>query len=118
MVHASMSHPTSSSMHRPWMRALGGAAIVCLAVTTATTTAAAAPPGGRAQAGSATSTNQQEAVATYNALQQNLYVARQSLYRGSPSNSCGTYSCLWPFTNAVCRDRVPVRRPERCSLRL
>jgi hypothetical protein len=84
------------------VRAVVGATVVCLSITAAaTTTAAAEPPGGRAQAGSATSTNQQEAVATYSALQQNLYVARQSVYRGSPSNSCGTYSCLWPFTNAA-----------------
>ena len=34
-------------------------------------------------------------------LQQNLYVASKSLYGGGPSNSCGTYSCLWPFTNAA-----------------
>ncbi|MGO9456779.1 MAG: glycoside hydrolase family 76 protein [Acidimicrobiales bacterium] len=82
------------------MRALVGAAVVCLSITAAAP-AGAAPPGARALAASATSTDQQEAVATYNALQQNLYVSRQSLYRGSPSNSCGTYSCLWPFTNAV-----------------
>ena len=89
----------AASKHWPWMVALGGAAVVCLGITAAATAAAAgaAPPGGSAQAGSATSTNQQEAVATYNALQQNFYVARQSLYRGT---SCGTYSCLWPFTNA------------------
>ena len=95
MVHA------APSKHWPWMVTLGGAAVVCLAITAAATAAGAAPPGGGAQAGSAISTNQQEAVATYNALQQNFYVASQSLYRGSPSNTCGTYSCLWPFTNAT-----------------
>jgi hypothetical protein len=83
------------------MRALGGAGVVCFAIAVAATTAGAAPSAGRAQASSASSTSQQQAVATYNALQQKLYVARQSLYSGSPSNSCGTYSCLWPFTNAV-----------------
>jgi hypothetical protein len=85
------------------LRALASAVVACLAMaaTATATAAAAAPPGGGTQAGSATSTNQQEAVATYNALQQNFYVARQSLYRGSPSNTCGTYSCLWPFTNAT-----------------
>jgi len=102
LVHGSASHPTSSSKHRLWLRTLGGAAVICLAITAAATAtataAAAAAPGGRAQA---SSTNQQEAVATYNALQQNLYVASQSLYGGGPSNSCGTYSCLWPFTNAA-----------------
>jgi hypothetical protein len=68
---------------------------------TAAATAGAAPPGARALPATATSTNQQEAVATYNSLQENLYVSHQSLYRDSPSNSCGTYSCLWPFTNAT-----------------
>lgn len=101
LVHASASHPNSSSKHRPWLRTLSGAAVICLAVTAAATAAAAASPGERAQARPASSTNQQEAVATYNALQQNLYVASQSLYGGGPSNSCGTYSCLWPFTNAA-----------------
>lgn len=100
LVDVSRSHQTASSTHRLWMRALGAAATICLTIAVAATNAAAAPPAGRAQASSATSTNQQEAVATYNALQQSLYVARQSLYSGSPSNSCGTYSCLWPFTNA------------------
>jgi len=101
MVHTSTSHLTSSSKHWRWMRVLGGAAVACIAFTATATAVSAASPGGRVPVGSATSTNQQEAVATYNALQQNLYVARQSLYRGSSSNSCGTYSCLWPFTNAV-----------------
>ncbi len=94
MVHA------VTSKHRSWVRALGGAAVVCLAITAAATAAGAAPPDRGSQAGSAITTNQQEAVATYNALQQNLYLSRQSLYRGSSTNSCGTYSCLWPFTNA------------------
>ena len=35
-----------------------------------------------------------------------------------PSNSCGTYSCLWPFTNATAGTVVPLRHPERCSLLL
>ena len=101
MVHTSTSHPTSSSKHRPWMRVLGGGAVACLALTATATAASAAPSAGRAQVGSVASTNQQEAVASYDALQHNLYVAAQSLYRGSSSNSCGTYSCLWPFTNAA-----------------
>ena len=88
-----MRAATSRLWH--WMVALGGAAVVCLAITA--TAAGAAPPGGSAKPGSAISTNQQEAVAAYNALQQNFYLAPQSLYRGT---SCGTYSCLWPFTNA------------------
>jgi len=53
------------------MRVLGGAAVACIA-----TAVSAASPGGRVPVGSATSTKQQEAVTTYNALQQNLYVAR------------------------------------------
>ena len=103
MVDTSTSHPTSSSRsrHWPWLPVLGGAAVACLVFTAAGTAVSAAPPGGRVPVGSAISTNQQEAVATYNALQQNFYVARQSLYRGTPSNTCGSYSCLWPFTNAT-----------------
>ena len=50
---------------------------------------------------SAPSTAQQEAVASYQALQQNLYEAPALLYQGLPSNSCDPYSCLWPFTNAM-----------------
>jgi len=71
MVHTSMSHLTFSSKHWRWMRVLGGAAVACIA-----TAVSAASPGGRVPVGSATSTKQQEAVTTYNALQQNLYVAR------------------------------------------
>jgi len=100
-VLASTSRTNSSWKNWRWMRALGGAAVVCLAIAAGATAASAAPPNQQVRAGSATSTNQQEAVATYNALQQNFYAAHQSLYRGSPSNSCGTYSCLWPFTNAA-----------------
>jgi Glycosyl hydrolase family 76 len=100
MVHALTSLPTSSAKRWSWVHTLGGAAVVCLALAATAAAAAAAPPGGRTQVASTTSTDQQEAVATYNSLQWNLYASRQSLYRGSPSNSCGTYSCLWPFTNA------------------
>ena len=45
--------------------------------------------------------NIQEADASYDALQSNLYLPNITLYQGLPSNSCGTYSCLWPFTNAT-----------------
>ena len=113
IVHA------APSKHWPWMVTLGGAAVVCLAITAAATAAAAgaAPPGGSAQAGSAISTNQQEAVASYNALQQNFYFARQSLYaaglpRAAPIRACGRSPT--PIAGTV----VPVRRHERCSLRL
>jgi hypothetical protein len=46
-------------------------------------------------------TDQQEAIASYQALQNNLYNRSSQLYRGLPSNSCDPYSCLWPFTNAM-----------------
>jgi len=45
--------------------------------------------------------DEQEAVASYQALQQNLYEPSVWLYQGLPSNSCDPYSCLWPFTNAM-----------------
>jgi Glycosyl hydrolase family 76 len=100
---ASRVAPFVSSRRRSWMQAFAGAAIVCvaLATTAATPAAGAAPVPWSPAAASAASTNQQEAVATYNALQQNFYASRTFLYRGSPSNTCGTYSCLWPFTNAT-----------------
>jgi len=46
-------------------------------------------------------TNEREAVASYQALQANLYKPSAQLYQGLPSNSCDPYSCLWPFTNAM-----------------
>ena len=42
LVHAPTSHPTSSSKHWPWLRTLGGAAVICLAITAAATAASAA----------------------------------------------------------------------------
>jgi len=70
------------------------------------TTSAAAAPGASAQVrptlqSTAASTNEQEAVASYHALQKNLYEPSVQLYQGLPSNSCNPYSCLWPFTNAM-----------------
>jgi hypothetical protein len=50
---------------------------------------------------SALSTDQQEAAASYQALQQNLYESQALLYEGLASNPCDPYSCLWPFTNAM-----------------
>lgn len=44
---------------------------------------------------------QQAAVATYEALQQGFYEPPTSLYGAQPSAPCGSYSCLWPFTNAT-----------------
>ena len=68
------------------------------------TTSAAASVSAQARTtalSSASSTDQQEAVASYQALQKNLYEAPAVLYQGLPSNSCDPYSCLWPFTNAM-----------------
>ena len=45
--------------------------------------------------------DEQEAVASYQALQENLYTPSVRLYLGWPSYTCGPYSCLWPFTNAM-----------------
>ena len=89
------------SRHRLWTRAVIGAVIAGMAITSATAAAAATKVGTPLASGSATSVNRQEAVSAYNALQQNFYVSAESLYGGSPSNTCGTYSCLWPFTNAT-----------------
>ena len=50
---------------------------------------------------SASSTDEQDAVASYQALQSNLYETSAQLYQGLSSNSCDPYSCLWPFTNAM-----------------
>jgi hypothetical protein len=63
--------------------------------------ATSAPAGAAQIAPSAAATDQQEAVSTFKALQQNLYQSGADLYSGSPTNTCGTYSCLWPFTNAT-----------------
>ena len=68
------------------------------------TSAAAAPVSVHAREAAqntATSTDEQEAVASYQALQAFLYEPSVQLYQGLPSNSCDPYSCLWPFTNAM-----------------
>jgi hypothetical protein len=96
-----MSEKVFFSRHRLWTRAVIGAVIAGMAITSATAAAAATKVGTPLASGSATSVNRQEAVSAYNALQQNFYVSAESLYGGSPSNTCGTYSCLWPFTNAT-----------------
>ncbi len=75
---------------------LTGALLGCMVVLPAFT------PAGAAQIPQpAATTDQQEAVSTFKALQQNLYESPADLYSGSPTNTCGTYSCLWPFTNAT-----------------
>ncbi len=80
-----------------------GAAVVmgCLACG-AVGAAAAEPTQAHATAlSSASSTDDADAVASYQALQSNLYQSSAQLYQGLPSNSCDPYSCLWPFTNAM-----------------
>lgn len=86
-----------------WARHPAGmvAGLVCVAFVTGATAfpgsaAEAAPPA----VGSGASVAQHRAEASYWALQRNFYVGGTSLYLGSPSNTCGTYSCLWPFSNA------------------
>ena len=66
-----------------------------------TTGAAAASRSANTPQSSTTSTDEQEAVASYQALQANFYQAWVQLYQGMPSNPCDPYSCLWPFTNAA-----------------
>jgi hypothetical protein len=63
--------------------------------------ASSVPAPAQESAQSAATTNEQEAVASYQALQTNLYQSAVKLYQGLPSNSCDPYSCLWPFTNAM-----------------
>ena len=72
--------------------ALAGASATADAAT-AVATPAATP--------SAAPSPKVEAAETYGALQRNFYVASEHLYKGTPANSCATYSCLWPFTNAT-----------------
>ena len=66
----------------------------------AATIMAATPATASTTSGSAT-TDGHQAISSYNALQDNFYKGRVSLYRGTPSDTCGKYSCLWPFTNAT-----------------
>ncbi len=84
---------------RRWLLRIGSltsALLGCVVVL-----ATSAPAGAAQIAPSAAATDQQEAVSTFKALQQNLYQSSADLYSGSPTNTCGTYSCLWPFTNAT-----------------
>ena len=77
--------------------------IAYLALGGATATAASSQrfPVQESAQSTATTTNEQEAIASYQALQKNLYEPLVKLYQGLPSNSCDPYSCLWPFTNAM-----------------
>jgi hypothetical protein len=45
--------------------------------------------------------DQQDAVASYAALESHLFMPAVFLYQGLSGSSCGSYSCLWPFTNAM-----------------
>jgi hypothetical protein len=110
-------HPLSQRPHRDGVAARGRkvAAVVlgCLASSGAlvavATVAGASPavvtPTGATPSAAATSaatpSTKVQAVESYNALQRNFYVAAKHLYQGAPTNSCSTYSCLWPFTNAT-----------------
>ena len=88
---------------------VGPVVVFCVAAATGSLalgapSAAAAPVSAHVRAaaqGTATSTDEQDAVASYEALQANLYEPSVRLYQGLPSNSCDPYSCLWPFTNAM-----------------
>ena len=101
-----------------WWRTVAGVLLGCLAgssaLTAATAAAGEAPtaatppvptPTGTAPTVAATvaatSSPRVRAAQSYTALQHNYYVASESLYSGTPTNSCSTYSCLWPFTNAT-----------------
>jgi hypothetical protein len=83
-------------------RTVAGVLLGCLAgsgALTGVSTAAGAAP--TAATPAATPSPKMQAVQSYAALQHNYYVASESLYSGTPANSCSTYSCLWPFTNAT-----------------
>jgi len=104
----SRSSQLSESRSRPdvvWA-AVGFLAATSVGSLALGTTKAAADPAVRAHVGqaapnAAVSTDEQEAVASYQALQRNFYEPLAKLYKGLPSNSCDPYSCLWPFTNAM-----------------
>ncbi len=80
-----------------------GATLATVAVLSVVALASMASPAGAAT-GPATisaATAKNHAVELYNSLQWNYYVGQKNLYRGTPTNQCGTYACLWPFTNAT-----------------
>ncbi len=97
-----MRGPTTSERHVE-RRSRRGPAIWLAGVIVAfgTTVVAAVPAMAATSSGSGTPTVHREAVVTYNALQANFYKTQKSLYLGAPSNTCGKFSCLWPFTNAT-----------------
>src|SRR5271169_4919178 len=94
-----LTRANSESLLR--LRSIGPAADLCAmaamgSLVLATTSAAASvsTQASTATGSSALSTDQQEATASYQALQQNLYEAPALLYQGLPSNPCDPYSCL------------------------
>ncbi len=79
------------------------------------TTTAAAAASGQPVAQNGASTYELEAVASYQALQQDLYEPTALLYQGLPSNSCDPYSCLWPYTNALAGTEYVDASPDGSS---
>jgi hypothetical protein len=69
--------------------------------TMASATSPSAGRGVEATTTTVAATDEQDAVASYQALQNELYEPSVRLYQGLPSNTCDPYSCLWPFTNAT-----------------
>jgi hypothetical protein len=96
----SRSAPTETPARRRALRflatSLAGVVVACAAALLAVTPATASTT-----SGTTTATPRQQAGASYDALQDNFYKGKKSLYVGSPSYTCGVYSCLWPFTNAM-----------------
>jgi hypothetical protein len=82
---------------------VGASALMAVSTGAGAAPTVAAPADGAPAAAATTvpPSSKTQAVETYNALQRNYYVGSESLYKGTPSNSCSTYSCLWPFTNAT-----------------
>jgi hypothetical protein len=71
-----------------------------LSVATGAALLVSAPAAGAASTPAAT-TAKNQAIQLYAALQRNYYVGSKELYKGTPTNQCATYTCLWPFTNAT-----------------
>jgi hypothetical protein len=80
--------------------------VVLLGATTAGVAAAAdtntaSTTNALTQAPTPAATAKNEAIQLFGALQRNYYLGAKQLYKGAPTGQCGTYSCLWPFTNAT-----------------
>ncbi len=81
--------------------AAGSIGSLALGASSAAAAASQSAHVNEATSGTTTATDEQEAAASYQALQANLYESSAQLYQGLPSSSCDPYSCLWPFTNAM-----------------